>query len=393
MVTIDKILSLPHTNPKYRLAPNTVYYIEDHYDRTVNGFIIDNYEEIVNAFASVGLGFVYFPLLFQGFKPLAEWCSPTTSRVWNYILGSDYHGLLPAPGYVIPMRTGHGLSMACRYQNALCSETVSELVERISGRKLRPPRHCCFPSGRLVEVSRILKKITGKADDAPQSTPPCSRSCSRPSILHGVSPHSHPDDRDNLKDTKEIYSILAPPRLGNYCHDHYSEDQLAQVERMLREMEKLGIGRQLLIQILNEGQKKEFSRIRVTSSYHVFLEHQEWGNKEVELPPLHRAIYLLYLKYEEGIAIKDLAGSNEEIFEIYRKISNGLNTDVQRERVIKATDPLDNRINTIFSFIRRTFESLFGSPSVANYYGITGTRGQVRRIELDRKYVTWEKKL
>lgn len=361
MLTLDRILTLPCTEPEYKLSPWVVYYIENRYDETINGFIIDNYQDIVSAFASVGYGFVYFPLLFQNFSALDDWCSPGTRGVWDYMLGSDYHEFIPAPGFVIPMEGGYDHSMMCRYQNAMYSETVSELVERITKGRRRPPLPAPSRSrffGRF-EIFRRFRSVSEQKD-----------------------PNAY-----------ELYRILKPRSFGNNAVDHYSTEQKEKVDQMLREMERLGIGRQLLIQILTEGQRKEFARMRVTSSYHVFLESQEWGNKEVELPPLHRAIYLLYLKHEKGIKIKALAGRHEEIFEIYRRISNGLNTDVQRERVIKAIDPFDNRINTIFSFIRRTFESLLGSPSIANYYGITGTRGQVRRIELDRKYVTWEKEL
>lgn len=397
MFTINKILQLPCIDPILRLSPYTVYYIEDQYDEAINGFIIDNYQDIVSAFASRGYGFVYFPLLFQKFSALDDWCSPETGRAWDYILWRDYAELIPGPGYIIPMEGGDRNSLVCRYHNATYIETVPELVERLLGAKPQVARPRSRPFGGKAAVSKIWKKITGEEQEPPQAIPPHSHHSSRPGILHGNIPLPHPDDRDSSKDRNwesyELYDILCPRSFANYYPAPFSLEQIEQVDKMVQEMEKLGIGRQLLIQILSAGQKKEFVRMRVTSSYHIILENLDNSSKEVELPPLHRAIYLLYLYHQEGICIKELPGHQEEIFEIYKKISNGLNTDVQRERVIKATDPIDNRINTIFSFIRRTFDKLLGAPSIANYYSITGARGEKRKIELDRDYVIWEKEL
>jgi len=133
---------------------------------------------------------------------------------------------------------------------------------------------------------------------------------------------------------------------------------------------------------LSSGQTSTFLRGKSGTS----LLHRK------DLPPLPRAIYLLYLHHPEGIAFKDLPDYTDELREIYWSMK--LRTEAPKKvekSIIDVTNPLDHSIIEKCSRIRRSFLKVV-PKSVAKHYIIVGGRAETKRILLDRKLVIWEKK-
>ena len=101
---------------------------------------------------------------------------------------------------------------------------------------------------------------------------------------------------------------------------------------------------------------------------------------------------MLYLKYAEGIAFKDLPDYKDELMKIYGKVSNLSDGDAQREAVEALVDPFRNTINVACSRVKEAFVSRFNSD-LADYYVISGKRGEAKKIKLNRGLVdlrcTW----
>lgn len=109
----------------------------------------------------------------------------------------------------------------------------------------------------------------------------------------------------------------------------------------------------------------------------------------VKLAPLDKALYLLFLRHPEGISHGRLFEYREELMEIYRKLMDGRDTASMRKSVEDVTNPYMNYFHEKCAHIRRAFIDQLGNYLAASYY-ISGDRGDVKKIVLDRAYVSCE---
>lgn len=115
----------------------------------------------------------------------------------------------------------------------------------------------------------------------------------------------------------------------------------------------------------------------------------DYGNKEIKLTPIHKAVFFLFLRHPEGIYFKDLGNYREELGRIYKEITGREDMDAVEESINKLTDPYDNSINEKCARIKNAFVSEF-REEVAHWYFIDGTKGEKKSIKLPRELVTWE---
>ena len=98
-------------------------------------------------------------------------------------------------------------------------------------------------------------------------------------------------------------------------------------DRLVRELaslneEKLrsiGLSEETLRFIL--GQNVVLSKMRITRHSEILLE--DYDNREIRLDTKTKALYFLYLRHPEGIAIKDLQDHVNELLDLYQSISEG----------------------------------------------------------------------
>lgn len=115
----------------------------------------------------------------------------------------------------------------------------------------------------------------------------------------------------------------------------------------------------------------------------------DFGNREICLSPIHKAVFFLFLRHPEGIAFKDLPDYREELGALYRGVSGREDPAAIQKSVDRLTDPLDNSINEKCARIKNAFVSEF-REEIARWYIIDGRRGEKKRILLPRERVTWE---
>lgn len=115
----------------------------------------------------------------------------------------------------------------------------------------------------------------------------------------------------------------------------------------------------------------------------------DYGNKEIKLSPLHKAVYFLFLRHPEGIYFKDLGNYKEELASIYGQITGREDKKAVEDSISKLTDPFDNSINEKCARIKNAFVSEF-REEVAQWYFIDGSKGEKKAIKLPRELVTWE---
>ena len=127
------------------------------------------------------------------------------------------------------------------------------------------------------------------------------------------------------------------------------------------------IGAPLLEELRIEAAKAKLSRLVITEDYRFVLADYQ---KEVELQPVHKAVYLLFLAHPEGIEFKRLADYREELTKYYTATAKGLDRDKIIEGVDHLVNPLDNAINEKCSRIKKTFLDMMDEYT-ASYYIIS----------------------
>ena len=129
------------------------------------------------------------------------------------------------------------------------------------------------------------------------------------------------------------------------------------------------IGVPLVEELRIEAARGRLSRLLITADYRFIL--TDYNNIEVELQPVHKAVYLLFLRHPEGIEFKHLRDYRQELMELYAKMARWMDREKIGESVDKLVDPLDNAINEKCSRIKKVFLNLMDEYR-ASYYIISG---------------------
>ena len=154
-----------------------------------------------------------------------------------------------------------------------------------------------------------------------------------------------------------------------------AEEMALEVKQLTEQLVVLGrndlilkaIGVSVLEQLRIEAAREKLSRLVITEDYRFVLADY---NKEVELQPVHKAVYLLFLNHPEGIEFKRLADHRQELLDLYMKTARCMDKEKIEESVDKLVNPLDNAINEKCSRIKKVFLDLMDEYR-ANYYIIS----------------------
>ena len=141
-------------------------------------------------------------------------------------------------------------------------------------------------------------------------------------------------------------------------------EQLRAAER--KDLLLKAIGMPLLEELRIEAAKGKLSRLVITADYRFVLE--DYDHKEVELQPVHKAVYLLFLAHPEGIEFKRLGDYREELTKYYMATAKLLDKEKIEESVNHLVNPLDNAINEKCSRIKKTFLELMDEYTASYYF-------------------------
>ena len=153
------------------------------------------------------------------------------------------------------------------------------------------------------------------------------------------------------------------------------EERTLELKRLIEQLQAEGrndlllkaIGVPLLEELRIEAAKGRLSRLVITEDYRFILEDY---HKEVELQPVHKAVYLLFLAHPEGIEFKRLADYREELTRYYMATAKIMDKEKVMESVDHLINPLDNAINEKCSRIKKVFLELMDEYT-ASYYIIS----------------------
>ena len=155
------------------------------------------------------------------------------------------------------------------------------------------------------------------------------------------------------------------------------EDMAGELKRLVSALQSAGrsdlllqaIGVSVLEDLRLEAAKGRLSRLQITPDYRFLL--VDYGNREIDLQPVHKAVYLLFLAHPEGIEFKRLGEYRAELTRYYQKTAPGLDPQKLEESIDHLVNPLDNAINEKCSRIKKVFMDMMDEYS-ASYYIISG---------------------
>ncbi len=110
------------------------------------------------------------------------------------------------------------------------------------------------------------------------------------------------------------------------------------------------------------------------------------GGLELALNPKEKAIYFLFLNFEEGIRISHLSDYRNDLEQLYRQFSNLSERELIDRAIDVLINPLENDINVVLSRINRKIKNAVGD-SLYDFYCIKGERGEKKTISIDRELV------
>lgn len=357
--------------------PSMVLYVEDAYNVELNDFIKSNYHQIVEHYLAKGIDFCYLPYLLQnsGYQAIVNYNRP--------YLHKDINDNSIAEIY---RKIKNKLSEPFESTGLIWVYEIDNTSKAVIGFQLDGEKSLIKEFNRFADAINVSQK-----EDELKHIPAWKRKSPKDSTEN---------DSQFIAFDSQVEESSTPYRSDVHFMIVREEDadavfqfdafQLADEIRTRIQLLKESGSLSLIGDVLEEiqGATKQLSTVFITNDYRIFL--KEYGMKEVEMAPLPKSVFILFLRHPEGILFKQLSDYHDELLSIYRNITVHENIDRAMESIRAMTDPLNNSINEKCSRIRAAFLGVIADDLAKNYY-VTGYRGEPKKIILDRNFVEFQK--
>ncbi|WP_300724898.1 hypothetical protein [uncultured Bacteroides sp.] len=149
-----------------------------------------------------------------------------------------------------------------------------------------------------------------------------------------------------------------------------------------------------LEEIVNQHKEMDkncgYSRIHIDSEFRIFF--PDYGNRELKMAFLPKTVYLFFLLNPKGVVLKNMFDYYDELHSIYLVVSKTRNIEAAKikKSLENVVDPTNNRIHEICSIIRKSLLEFVPHELISDYT-ITGKRGDVHSIRLERSLIEIER--
>lgn len=163
-----------------------------------------------------------------------------------------------------------------------------------------------------------------------------------------------------------------------------------EMKNLLRRQKDKGVPFEIILSIVLEDRPSY--PLHVSKDYNIYVDRivsEELSQVcFIELPSIQKALYFLYLRHPEGISFKNLCDYHDELTLLYSAILGRPLKKSERTAIDSLIQGKESA-NQKRSKIKNIFKDILGEYT-CDPYTISGEKGEVFKISLDRKYVTWE---
>ena len=392
--------------------PGMMVYVETEFNGPVNRFIDANYNEINRWCKEHGLIFIYAPnFIYRCGTELIEYI--VGNQVWSKFLESTSIVLKKTlPDSSFSQIKGASLLFTNESSDSVFSYLIDEENMKGSIEKILSNYH-------RSSVSAIEKELFVEC-------PLCLRELEKETDLRNEIRLSIRRDKKTDERIKNETKVICDKLFSNFskilAEDEEAEkkdscrfrvvarDEFVEKPSSHKEATDDGLNEEddidmhlfqeaqnAIVKLLERGYSKEtiwalltpmqeLSPIHITRDYRIRLSLYQ---KEIELPPIQKSIYLLFLKHPEGIYFKNLSDYEAELYHIYRKLAvRGVNAR-HIESIKDLVNPLSNSINEKCSNIKKRILAIL-DESLSKHYYISGGKGELKRIDIKPSLIVWE---
>jgi hypothetical protein len=214
--------------------------------------------------------------------------------------------------------------------------------------------------------------------------------CSKPKVSLSCACSSVDSSDFSFEGSKDSLPIQKRDDDVCFADENFSTEVmslLSEFQRIAVELRKRGVWELVINRMFQPTQM--LSRL-VIHNNRIFL--PDYNNLEIEMTPMVKAVYFLFLRHPEGIVYKDLPDYRNELRTIYASLCRFDDKERMEKSIMDVTDPTKNTINENASRIRKAFVKQFDESLAQNYF-ITGERGEAKKITLPPHLVTWDQRL
>lgn len=351
---MNEVYSIECTNFPYALDTNRIFFVEREYEWYINQYIGRNRTRFEKAFANFDYEFCYLP------------CSASLDvahTVHQILVASrDVNCALCKFGY---MDGDKAVFYCVELDNDEHQESLAKQFYHFAcWCKVETDRR-----QRWFELDKLTAKehreLYGDVYDNVVQSPHVQ-------IVHDVDQYEQLEEYfDAIEESQETKNVS------------YTDMQLETLHNIAEELRNMGVEESRIREAIE--QPKELSRLQITEDHRILLPDYD---KEVQLQPIDKALFFLFLRHPNGIGIKQLVDYKDELSAIYSELSGRVNPNVITRSVEAMCNPLKNSTHERLTNIRKAFTSAIGKK-LAETYCISGKKGEPKAIILPTELISW----
>lgn len=360
-----RVFNIPFTPIK-----TEVFYLENEYNAAANRFVTENIDAIRSALARKGMTFIYLPYVHatkKEIESMLDYSLPNGDASKDEI--SDVQGLKSnfLLDYMVKPENRHDVKYGLAWYghseylfNYKKELFVFDYIAFDGAEALEHPQEVL--EDMLPEIGRAKNFIPGAAYIVPYSS-------------------EESDADDNFGNVDKL--------------DDEDKEALEKIEKQLDAVRKQGISEAVIAKYVTD--KQELSRMTIKNDFTIIL--NDYNDMQIEMEPLVKSLYILFLRHPEGFKFKELPDHAKELEIIYRCVKEKKN---EIDKLMASSIPLKisksvsdicdatkNSVNEKCSRIKEAFVKHFQDTLAKNYY-VNGGKFSNKMIPLSRKLIKWE---
>ncbi len=383
-----------------------VIYVENQHDERINAIIKENYDWLKFSLKMSNLDFVYLPMFFND--------EETREKVLYY---APY--LTTEIIEKTELRSSYLLSFMSRQENRkkiqpsfiYAPQKVDEewifsgMTIDVETDDVNTTRH--FFSTIISEIEEKLEPVIRfslhdedsdrrYSEDLDDEVPTTDKPQESSQVEYSSTENIWEKIKKGIKNiTADIYAEEGPSPESSKESSASSLDEIREedvretIEDLERDIERLRLlGIPLAVLVEYVAKYETISRLRLTDDNRIFL--PDYGNREVLMEPLYKAVFFLFLNHPEGIVLKRLEECHHELVNYYLRTSHRKELTPGMIATINNLEyPGNDNINVVLSKIKKCFKQTVDEHLAKHYY-IVGKPGEPYKISLDYSLIEWE---